>query len=181
MRMPKLNRENKQLYKTMIFLWRLMLLSIPLYVVLTFAIDLGFLQNIVATQSFWMLSFTGLTVAQDGPSLTVGLDDEYQQPFYFIISEDSTGWKSLLFFTALVIAVPEIHNRKRIIGLCLLPAVWIGNLFRIWIIVMIERSYGFEAAMIAHDYLWRVGLIVLVVGLWLLWLKYVKPISNKNK
>lgn len=158
-----------------------MILSIPLYIVLTFAIDLGFLQNIVATQSFWMLSFTGYAVAQEGPALTVGIDNEYKQPYYFIISEDSTGWKSMLFFFALIFAVPETGMRKRYIGLMMIPLVWVGNLFRIWIIVLVERTYGFQAAALAHDYLWRLGLLVLVLGLWFIWLKYAKPISTKKQ
>lgn len=179
--LEKLDKRNENLYKTLVFFSRLLILSIPLYIILTFAIDLGFLQNIVATQSFWTLSFTGFAVAQDGPALSVGLEDPTRQPFDFVISEDSTGWKSMLFFAALVIAVPEVHRRKRLIGLALLPIVWFGNLFRIWIIVMIERVYGLQAAMLAHDYMWRIGLIILVVGLWLIWLRYVKPISKKNK
>jgi exosortase/archaeosortase family protein len=179
--LKNLTPKNQKMYKTMTFFWRLIILSIPLYIILTFAIDLGFLQQIIATQSYWMFTFTGFAVAQDGPALTVGLDNEYQQPFYFIISEDSTGWKSMLFMFALVFAVPEIHNRKRLLGLLLIPAVWVGNLARIWVIVVIERVYGYQAAILAHDYLWRIGLIVLVLGLWLLWLKYMKPISKKNK
>ncbi|MBU0530599.1 MAG: exosortase/archaeosortase family protein [Candidatus Aenigmatarchaeota archaeon] len=181
MKSSHFTQRNKQLHKTMIFFWRLVLLSIPLYIVLTLAINLGFMQNIVATQSLWMFSLTGFTVAQDGPALTVGLENEAQQPFSFAISEDSTGWKSMLFMFALIFAVPDVHNKKRLLGLLFIPVVWAGNLLRIWAIVMIERSYGFQAAMVAHDYLWRIGLLVLVIGLWLIWLKYVKPISKKNK
>jgi len=181
MKIPKLDKKNERLYKTMMFFWRLIILSIPLYIVLTFALDLGYLQYIVATQSFSVLSFTGFAVAQEGPALTVGFDDETKQPFYFIISEDSTGWKSMLFFAALVLAVPDTRNKKKLMGLALLPAIWLGNLFRIWLIVWIERVYGFQSAMIAHDYLWRLGLILLVVGLWFVWLKYAKPITKKNK
>ncbi|MFH1978202.1 MAG: archaeosortase/exosortase family protein [Candidatus Aenigmatarchaeota archaeon] len=180
MNLKKMEKHNPQMWKTLIFFSRLVVLSIPVYLVITLGVDLIVLQNTVADNSYLMFKYTGFAVAKEGPALTVGLDDETRQPFYFIISEDSTGWKSLLFFGALLLAVPEIHNRKRMWGLIIgLPVIWIGNLVRIYVIVMVERSYGFQAAAITHDYLWQVGLMILVLATWLLW--YAKVTEKFQK
>ncbi len=171
----RFNQEQQKLWHTLTFLVRLIVLSIPLYLIISLGINLYPLQYAVATNSHQILKFTGFHVMQDGASLTVGSESELKQPFSFTISEDSTAWKSMLFFFALVFAVPAIHTKKRLLGLLIgIPLVWIGNLIRVWGIVMVERGYGIQAALIAHDYLWRFGLIALVLVLWVFWLKFSK-------
>jgi exosortase/archaeosortase family protein len=178
----RLSREQQKLWQTFVFLFRLLVLSIPLYLIISLGISLYPLQYSVATNSYWVLRFTGFQVVQEGATLTVGPESEVRQGFTFTISEDSTAWKSMLFFFALVFAVPAASGRKRLMGLLIgIPLVWVGNLARVWGIVMVERSYGIQAALIAHDYLWRVGLIALVLALWLVWLRFSKtPVTVTN-
>jgi exosortase/archaeosortase family protein len=162
----KLTKTQKRFWKTFVFLLRLLILSIPLYVILIFNVDLYALQYSVTANTLWILRGVGYQVVQEGAALTVGAEN----PFFFIISPDSTGWKSMLFLFALIFAVPGVVLKKRVFGLVFgIPLIWIGNLTRVLAIVFIERGYGFEAAMLAHDYLWRLGLISLVLVLWLLW------------
>lgn len=171
----KMTKQQEKLWQTLTFFVRLLALSIPLYLIISLGVNLYSLQYSVATNSYWVLKFTGFHVVQDGASLTVGHESDLKQPFSFTISEDSTAWKSMLFFFALVFAVPAIPNRKRLLGLLAgLPLLWIGNLARVWGIVMIESNYGIQAALIAHDYLWRAGLIALVLLLWVFWLRFSK-------
>jgi len=145
-----------------VFLSRLIALSLPLYVVMFFA-DLYAFQVMVASSSHILLEGMGMSVIQEGASLTAN-------GFQFFISQDSTGWKSMLFLGALVLAVPEVFWRRRIVGLLVgIPIIYLGNLGRVIAIVMVEQAYGFQAAMVVHDYLWRIGLIGIVLSFWGVW------------
>lgn len=166
----RLEPEQKRLWNTLVFLIRLLALSIPLYAVMVF-LNLGLMQNAVASQSYWMFRITGYSIAQDGPSMTIEPGSE--APFSFFISEDSTGWKAMLFFSALVIATPQIKNRKRLLGLAGgLALIWILNLSRIFSIVLLERHYSLQAALFAHDYIWNFGMVLCVLTMWILWLRF---------
>jgi exosortase/archaeosortase family protein len=163
-------KKETRLFTTFAFLIKLLLLSIPLYIIISFNLDLSLLQVAAASQSNFILGLMGLDVIQDGAVLSVG--DVAGEPFTFIISRDSTGWKSMLFLFALIFSVPAVRFRRRIIGLLAgEPLIWLGNLGRVTAIVLAERSYGFQTAMIVHDWLWRFGLIALVLGIWLVWWK----------
>ncbi len=162
--------KNKALFETLLFLVRLLVLAIPLYMVMYFSVDLSPLQSFVAWEASIVLDEMGYQVERTGSFMIVH-GGSYAQPFRFYISPDSSGWKSLLLLSALMIAVPKVPWKKRSIGLSIgLPIVWLGNLARVVSIVVIERSYGLEAGMLVHDMLWRLGLSALVLALWLGWL-----------
>lgn len=176
----KFNIDEERLKSTLYFLVRLLVLSIPLYIVVLFQLDLTPLQNAVAGQSQYLLQLLGFGVTREGPLISAVWGSG--EPFKFLISPDSTGWKSLLFLSALVLAVPGIRWRKRLWGLVIgLPLVWAGNLVRVLAIVLVERDWGIEAAMAVHDYLWRFGLMALVLGIWLVWLKLADEKNRRRK
>lgn len=151
-----------RLMATFAFLVRLIALSAPLYLVLLF-VDLFPLQLAVASASAALLHGLGYGVIQDGALMAVG-------DFSFFISPDSTGWKSMLFLAALVIAVPRVPWARRALGLAVgVPLIVAGNLGRVLAIVAVEGSYGLEAALFTHDVLWRFGLVALVLGIWGVW------------
>jgi exosortase/archaeosortase family protein len=164
----KLDKRQRRLYGTLVFLLRLLALSIPLYIIIAF-LDLGFLQAWTVSQMVWLLNALGFAAQASGFLITV------QPGFSFFISQDCTAWKSMLFFLALVLAVPKVQWKKRVLGLALgLPVIWIANLSRVVAIVWAQQNYGESAAMLLHDYLWGLGLVALVFVLWLLWLRFAK-------
>ncbi|MBI4176344.1 MAG: exosortase/archaeosortase family protein [Candidatus Aenigmarchaeota archaeon] len=163
----RLDEKQARLLNTLYFLVRLLALSAPLYFIISYG-DLYPLQAITASNSALILHGLGYQVAQDGPVVAVS---DGLSSFRFFISEDSTAWKSMLFLFALIFAVPKVRIKKRLLGILWgLPLVWIGNLGRVVGIVLVERSYGIGAALFWHDFLWRAGLVALVLGLWLVWL-----------
>lgn len=166
----RLTRGQERLWYALVFLLRLLVLSIPLYIIIFFA-DLSLFQNAVAEQSGFLLRLMGFDVVQNGPVLTVGTAN----PFTFLITPDCTAWKSLLFFFALVFAVPRADWGKRLLGLVFgLPIIWVANLGRVVGTVLVEKLYSVEMAMLVHDYLWRTGLVVLVLVLWVAWMYYTR-------
>ena len=172
------NKINQNKYKpyiqTLVFLLRLLLLSVPVYMIIYF-VNLYPLQVMVATHTTFLLKLMGFHVAMEGAAVSVGTE----KPFNFIISEDSTGWKSFLFLSALIIAVPGIKWKKRVIGIFYgIIALYIGNILRVLTIVISERIYGMNIAMLIHDWLWEFGLTAMVLVLWVVWLKYANIIQK---
>ena len=173
--------DQQRLYPAFHFFLRLVVLSLPLYLTILLSLSLYPLQYATAAQSAWALRGLGYLVTQDGAELATALPGD-QAAFHFFISEDSTAWKSFLFLFALLFAVPGIAWRKRLIGLAVgLPYLWLGNLSRVLAIVAVERSYGLQAALFTHDYLWRFGLISLVLAAWAVWLHWVLPRARTSR
>jgi len=169
----RLTPQQERMKDTMAFFLRLMVFAVPLYLIVFFA-DLYPLQAAVAHNSFVVLEGMGLSPSIQGAEMAVG-------NFHFFISKDSTGWKSMLFLGALVFAVPGVFLRKKLLGVLIgIPIIYLGNLGRVVGIVLTEQAYGFEAAMLVHDWLWRFGLIALVLVVWLVWFKLSRA-NNKRR
>ncbi|NIO20380.1 MAG: hypothetical protein GTN76_06475 [Candidatus Aenigmarchaeota archaeon] len=170
----KFSGEQKRLWETFLFLIKILVFAVPLYLILTFQGILYPLQELVSHNVYLVLNSLGFQVARDGFLINI----QGGNPFVFLISEDCTGWKSMLFLTALIIAVPSVKWRKRGIGLVFgIPLIYMGNLLRILIIVHIEQVYGLELANLIHDYLWQAGLISLVLVIWVAWLIWLGKVK----
>ncbi|MFH1294547.1 MAG: exosortase/archaeosortase family protein [Candidatus Aenigmatarchaeota archaeon] len=165
--------KDERLRQTLWFLIKLLALSVPLYLVIWLAVDLYPLQEVASSELQAALQMLGYTVQRDGAMMTVEGGPPY--PFTFYIVEDCTAWKSMLFLIALIVAVPKIRWQRRLVGVAIgLPLLWIGNLLRNISVVLIERGYGLEMAMIAHDWLWKAGLMAMVMAIWLAWWKWAQ-------
>ncbi|MEE9323361.1 MAG: archaeosortase/exosortase family protein [Candidatus Aenigmarchaeota archaeon] len=171
----KLGKEQKRLFETFLFLVKILLFSIPLYLILIFHDVLFPLQEMVSQNVYLVLKSLGFEVLRNGSLLTAN-------GFAFFISEDCTGWKSMLFLIALMFAVPKVHIKKRFVGLAFgIPVIYIGNLFRILIMVSVSLTYGSEFAGVIHDYFWQLGLVSLVLIVWVSWLIWIGKVKAKRK
>jgi exosortase/archaeosortase family protein len=164
-----LTPQQQKLWDTLLFLMKVLVLSLPLYFIILFGISLSPLQSSDAAASSAILSGLGYSVQRDGAYLTVGTE----KPFSFYLTEDCTAWKSFLLLFALVFAMPAAAFVSRLKGLAFgLPVLWLGNQARIVGVVLTERATSMQFAMFTHDYIWRVFLVFLVLGVWLLWIKH---------
>jgi exosortase/archaeosortase family protein len=170
-----LTRSQKKYWGLLLFLARLLMLSIPLYIVLSLPGLLLPLQSLVAHNSAHLLSLS-LPAASQGTLITIQSPNGFQ----FLISGDCTGWKSMLFLFALIFAVPAVPLTRRLLGLLVgIPMIYLGNLLRILAIVLIQQSWGTPAAEIFHAWFWGPGLIALVLLVWGAWLWACK--SRKSR
>jgi len=161
----RLTPQQERLMQALGFLARVITFSLPLYLVIWTGVSLYPLQLAVASQSAWFLKVLGYGVVQNGTGLLVN------ESFEFFIIPDCTGWKSMLFLSALMLAVTGVALRKRLKGLALgLPLVWLGNLTRIAGVVAVQGTWGTEVAVSVHDTLFQAGLALMVLGLWAVWL-----------
>jgi exosortase/archaeosortase family protein len=171
--------QQEKLWETFLFLVKVLVLSIPLYLVIIFSMSLYPFQAIDAFVSSGILRALGYQVLQEGAYLTVGTGN----PFSFFLTEDCTAWKSFLFLFALIFAVPKVPLRKRLSGLGLgIPVLWLGNQARIVGVILTEQATDVQFAMLTHDYFWRVFLVFLVLGVWLVWMRcpYLRAASKKR-
>jgi exosortase/archaeosortase family protein len=167
---------NKRLWSTFQFLARFAVLALPLYLILELGISLYVLQLAVADHMYWLFTAWGFPIMQDGILFTLAGDS----PFSFVISQDCIGWKSMLLLFALIVAVPKISNKRRALGLVIgIPLIWIGNLSRIFGIVWAQQTWGTETALFLHDILWQLGLSLLVIVIWSVWL-FWRPQSHSK-
>lgn len=170
-KLKNLTPGQQRLWNTLHFLLRLLILSIPLYIMLSIPGVLFPLQGLVTNNAVSLLS---LAYPVSNQNILI----EIQSPgteFQFLISEDCTGWKSMLFLFALVFAVPGVILRKRLLGLLAgIPLIYLGNLLRIFLIVWVQQSWGTPAAEFFHVWLWSLGLITLVILIWIIWLRWIK-------
>lgn len=168
-----ISRKNKKLFNILFFIGKLLIFSIPLYVVIWFNIDLYLYQNILASQIHWILKLIGISVGRTGIELLT-------KKTLFVISKDCTGWKSLLFFTALIISTPS-KIKKKTSGLMFgLPVLYLANIFRIIVLILLGIFYGEGYFNLVHDIFWQLFSIGSVLFLWILWMKPFTNFINKE-
>jgi exosortase/archaeosortase family protein len=165
-RPKRMDPVQERLYGTLVFLLRLCILSIPVYLVLALGIGLYPLQLAAAGQAEWVFGRMGMVASREGAGMTV-------QGFSFLIDEDCTAWKPMLFLAALIVAVPAAGWRKRLMGVAVgIPLLWAANLLRIVTVVLAQQSLGTEAALFLHDWVWQLLMVGVALWVWLCWLLY---------
>ncbi|MBN1896956.1 MAG: exosortase/archaeosortase family protein [Candidatus Aenigmarchaeota archaeon] len=170
--------ENEKLVRLLLFVVRLILLSVPLYLVIVLGISMLPLQQAVAAHSEWLISASGFDVSSMGLVLVCGPGE----PFTFYIGEDCTGWKSMMLLFALMFATMEAGYRRKLLGLAVgIPLIYAANLLRILAVVFTESLYGYDTAMFVHDWLWQLGLLAVVLVIWLCWLKWDRLTAKLRK
>ncbi|MCD6591274.1 MAG: exosortase/archaeosortase family protein [Candidatus Aenigmarchaeota archaeon] len=169
-----LTHTQKKLMETLIFLVRLAMLSLPVYIIMNFTYLLYPVQLLVAKNVYNVLQLLGFHVTLKDITIIIT-----ENAFVFLISEDCTGWKSMLFFIALVVATMHVDVKKKICGILVgVPIVYAGNIIRILAVVFVQQRYGITAAKLFHDYLWQAGLISLVLLTWVVWLMYAGKVNT---
>lgn len=177
-RPKKLTRKQAQRWDILMFLLRLLILSIPLYVLLSLEGIFYFAQVTTANVTAFLLNAVGIYTLQEGSMLTIV---DPNSPFRFMINEDCTGWKAIIFLFALIFAVKGPKMKQRVLGLAGgALIILIGNIARILATVFAERAYGMNFALLLHDWVFRYGLVALVLIIWAGWLLlYLNKKSKK--
>jgi exosortase/archaeosortase family protein len=167
-KIPK-SPKQKRLWNLQKFILRLLILAIPLYLVISFGIDLGPAQLEVARESYLLIKSSGINAELYGTGIMAYAGGA---PIFFVITPDCTGWKAMLFLSALVVAVPKRGWKLRLAGI--VPGIvvlWAVNILRVLAVVQVFMAYGLGSAMLVHDILWQIGLGLCALAIWLAWLK----------
>lgn len=172
-----LAKNQRKLWNLQLFFLKLILLVIPVYLIISFGIDMGPLQLEVARESQWLLNALGFSAEMYGAGIIAYIAGK--PPFFFTINADCTGWKAMLFLAALMLAVPRRRWRIRLASIAAgIGALWFVNIFRVLAVVTTYASYGLDIAMLVHDYLWQIGMGLTALLLWVAWLRLSRNRSS---
>ncbi len=164
----QLSPRQQALFSAFHFLVVFTVLAVPFYAVLHSGWDGSPLRELHAAVSTYVLSVLGLEVSSTG-SFIVGSE------LVLDVTRDSTGWKSVLAFTALVIAAGR-PVQKTVYGIVVgIGVLFVANVVRITSMFYAVTVYniGYE---LLHTVLWRWGLTAVVLVTWIGWISGCSPV-----
>lgn len=171
-KLQKKERLILRLVSVLTFLILFNLLAIPLYIALYTDFSIPALQELNAKMASATLNLFGHKTSTDGISINLLLEGIAQR---IEISWDSTGWKSMYATATLILVTPISTILRRIksaiIGVAI---IFLINYLRVTTTILISAKFGFSFFDVIHTVLWREGLILAVVGVWLIWMRMEK-------
>ncbi|MEM7819696.1 MAG: exosortase/archaeosortase family protein [Candidatus Aenigmatarchaeota archaeon] len=162
--------SNKNLHRILKFLVLFNIFAIPLYVIIFSGIEWYSLKKFTSNIVFASLQLTGMNPEIDGLLISIPIKDG---KWAANIDWDCVGWKSMIAFFALVMAT-DFSKRKKLFGMLFIPVIYFINILRIWFMFLYVRIYDLTYYNIIHAIVWGWGLIIIVLILWVLWMKYIK-------
>lgn len=161
------------------FLIRFLVGFVIFYGIVAFGTGFSELSQLNANASTYALSILGTTahVESDGNESIL-----YVQDKVIVISALCTGWFEIALLIAAVLATLTATRRQQLFGIII--ALLGGFLFnQIRIVFSIQQILHTDlvVAELTHDVLFRFFMMVVVVGLYALWLKWVKQDDVRTK
>ncbi len=92
--------------------------------------------------------------------------------FSFEVIPECTGLYEIFIFLAAMIAYPSSFRKKLWGALFGIPFIFLVNIVRMTTIAAIS-NYKPEAFEILHLYFWQVGLILIILCAWILWIEKI--------
>lgn len=158
----ELDERQQRLLAVLRFLTVFCVMAVPFYVVLHSGWEATVLRRFFARISAAVLSGIGIAASSLGTTVST-------ETLVVEVSRDSTGWKSVMAFTALVVAARR-SLRWKLTGIVAgVAAIAVANVLRIVSMIYLVVVYGVPYELL-HTVLWRWGLTGIVLGLWVLWL-----------
>ena len=161
---------NRRLARHAGFLIRLNLFALPFYAITATGIQSHALVELTQGLSVLLMQATGIPVTIGGSLMAVPVEGGTWAAY---VSWDSSGWKSMLVFFALLMAT-DAPLKKRLCGLLLIPVLYAINLLRIWFMFFFVRAFGLEHYELVHGTLWSWGMVVALLAAWLLWKRWAE-------
>jgi len=159
--------QNKKVIKDVfLFLLKFNVLLLPFYLIII--LDLNFYPLQIAFANFlaFFLKILNYDATTSDFLLFVGKNN-----YPIDISRDCIGWKSSYSLFALVFATPgDTKDKLKFLGLWI-PVLLVINVFRIIITIVIGMSFGIQYMEIIHAFLWEVAIIIILIGIWIIWLR----------
>ena len=161
-----------RLVNVLIFLLVFNLLSIPLYIAMYTNFSFEPLKQINAEIVSATLRLFGFVSHSEDSIVDIATNNGTQK---IEISWDSTGWKSMYAVAALILATPAVNISKKLkAALVSVGIIFAVNFLRITTTILISATFGFKLFDIVHTVLWREGLILAVIVVWVLWMRMEK-------
>lgn len=169
--------NNSKLYELFIFMLKFTILGIPLLWTFYYPVNFYELELFQANAVVSMLKISGLNVVLGD---TLSPESFMKVPLISVeglntdvgIDMACTGYRSFYAFLALVISSPRVKwKRKGHVLLTGFVIVGLVNILRIFTTILLGLAFGEVFFEIIHTFLWRYGMLALVIFLWYVWLK----------
>ncbi len=169
-----LNENNKKIYFAFEFFLKLLVLATPLYLIEWLKPSLWFIEFPQAVIIKNLISFLGyntsITTIMSNENIIPLLDVENTR-IRFAIDSACTGYRSILAFTALVLAYNKKNKKSKIKAIIIGSSIILFvNILRITSLILYSIKINTNIEFL-HNFLWREGLISMVILLWLFWIK----------
>ena len=172
--------RRKKLLAILIFLIKLNLFVIPLYVLLWLDFSLPSLQNFLASSLASTLSFFKYPAVSKGKYIFIFLSEDSYRIIPFEISMDCTGWKSMYLMVALAFSTSFNLRRNFKFLAIALPLLFSLNFLRIFSTLIIAFKLGSQYFEVIHTFLWRECMVAAVILIWYFWLRKIKYSLKDN-
>lgn len=162
-----LSPRQDRFLETFLFLSKFTLLAAPFYLVLNSGWTAEGLRALNAQISSSLLQIIGIEASSTGSFVRT-------EGMFLDVTRDSTGWKSAVVFSALVLASSrDLRNKLGgiLVGVLILAGL---NVLRIVSMVYAVEILGMDYELL-HTVLWRWGLTAGVIGAWLVWMWITSP------
>jgi len=172
--MDKRTQKKKIIREVILFLVKFNLLLIPFYGVIIFDINFYPVQE-------WFANFIGSVLRVFGYNVEIDWIFIYIEDLPVIdISRDCIGWKSVYSVIALVLASPGLLKKKLKFLVYWIPGLLLINIVRVVGTILIGLKFGAYYLDIIHKFVWQEIMIVVIIGVWYLWLRKVIKLNKKK-
>jgi exosortase/archaeosortase family protein len=152
------------------------LTAVALVFVVVFAVLESIIWAMVANQSIvplmlWTTQAAAFLIRLVGIPATVSVNQIFIASRTLEIDLDCTAISIVALYSALVIAYP-LPIRSRLLALAVgIPVILVANLLRLVAVAVASEHLSQSAFYFAHDYLFKVAMVLVVVALWASWLQ----------
>lgn len=152
--------------QTSLFIFKLLLAGVVFRAVLFVNPSTYQVQSAFADVMAWLLNASGIEAMNTGTRI-------FTEKSVYVIVQDCLGWKSMSMFVALVYASTKrtLEYANYIIGG--LAVLFAANIVRVYSTIYLAEA-GIISFEVVHGILWRWSLTVIVLGLWIYWLRQRK-------
>lgn len=161
-----LEEVDERLKQTSLFIFKLLLAGLIFRAVLFFNPSTYQVQSAFANMMSWLLNASGIEAMNTGTRI-------FTEKSIYVIVQDCLGWKSMSMFVALVYASTQrtLEYANYILGG--LTLLFAANIVRVYSTIYLAEA-GIISFEVIHGFLWRWSLTVIVLGLWIYWLRQRK-------
>lgn len=165
-------RRQEKLFETLQFVFKLLFFGI-IFRVLLFAYP-----DTYALQS----SFASLIGAVLSPFMQIQVNGIYLLTLResYVIVQDCLGWKSMAVFTALFLSATKRYKQQAKYLFYGLTGIFLANIIRVASTIYLSEI-GVVSFEVIHTFLWRWGLTVIVLVIWIYWYVYLSESKEGNE
>lgn len=164
--MVRRSQKKKIVRDVFFFLIKFNLLLIPFYAIIILDVDFYPLQIAFTNFLAFILTSLNYSVKTSSFFLFVG-----ENGLPIDISRDCIGWKSMYSLFALVFATSGDKKNKLKFLLVWLPILFVVNIFRTLITILVGLNFGLYYLELVHTFLWQQVMIFALIGIFYIWLR----------